>query len=61
MRPLFYLALAIIYFLPAIIARWSDHPDSSRIARLNLILGWTVCAWVAAFNWSLHKPIDFES
>jgi len=47
------IAIAIIHFVPTIIAFHRDHPNKIGIFVLNLLLGWTVIGWVAALIWSL--------
>ena len=42
-----------IYFLPAIIGFSRGHHNSAAIFLLNLFLGWTFLAWVAALVWSV--------
>jgi len=49
----------VAYVLPAIIARSRDHHNSGAILALNLLLGWTLVGWVAAFVWActnIHRP-----
>ncbi|MFG1276551.1 superinfection immunity protein [Xanthobacter autotrophicus] len=45
--------LIAVYFLPAIVASRRGHRNKSAIFALNLLLGWTLLGWVAAFVWSL--------
>lgn len=47
------LLLIVMYFLPSIIASSRQHNDSGTIFLLNLLLGWTVLAWIVGFIWSL--------
>ncbi|RYG96441.1 MAG: superinfection immunity protein [Alphaproteobacteria bacterium] len=44
-----------LYLLPSIIAIFSAHPTAVGIIVLNVLLGWTVVGWVAAFVWSCIK------
>jgi Superinfection immunity protein len=42
----------VIYFAPAVIASARSHHNAGAIFALNLLLGWTIYGWVAAFVWS---------
>ena len=46
------LLLAVLYFLPWIIAALRRHHNSGAIFVLNLFLGWTFLGWVGALVWS---------
>jgi hypothetical protein len=48
--------VVMAYLLPAIIAGWRRHPNSTAIGALNLLLGWTGIGWAAAFVWALTNP-----
>lgn len=41
------------YMLPGIVALARKHPNAASIIALDLLLGWTLLGWVAAFVWSL--------
>lgn len=41
------------YFAPFLIAAMRGHRQAAAIGALNLLLGWTMLGWVAAFVWSL--------
>ena len=45
-----------LYLLPSITAIFGGHPTAVGIVVLNLLLGWTVIGWVAAFVWACIKP-----
>jgi hypothetical protein len=47
-----FLAL-VIYLLPALIAGGRKHHQQGAILGLNLLLGWTLLGWIAAFVWAL--------
>jgi hypothetical protein len=49
---------AAIYFIPAIIASVRKHQNETAIGLINLLLGWTVLGWLAAFIWSFTNPGD---
>lgn len=46
-------ALIMLYFVPSFIATLRLHHNAVAITALNLLLGWTVLGWLAAFIWSL--------
>lgn len=45
----------LFYFLPAIVAGNSKHPQKDAITVLNLFLGWTLLGWVIALIWACSK------
>jgi len=45
-------AFVALYFVPSIIAFHRAKPARFRIAFLNLLTGWTVIGWLAAFIWA---------
>jgi len=47
------LVLALMYFIPSIIAFRREHRNATPIMALNIFLGWTVIGWVVALVWSL--------
>jgi hypothetical protein len=53
---LIVLLLLGLYFIPAIIASNRAHRNAVAVFFLNLLLGWTLIGWVAAFIWALMKP-----
>ena len=48
-------AIALFYFLPAVIASRRHHHNSGAIFMLNLLLGWTFLGWVVSLVWALTK------
>jgi hypothetical protein len=42
-----------LYILPSFIAFKRRHHNRAAILGLNILLGWTVLGWVAAFVWAL--------
>jgi cytoskeletal protein RodZ len=42
-----------LYFLPGVIAGYRKHKHRTLITWLNLILGWTVLAWIGLLVWAL--------
>jgi hypothetical protein len=47
--------IGIIYFLPWLVAASKRHHNASAIGALNVLLGWTLIGWVAAFVWAVTK------
>jgi T4 superinfection immunity protein len=45
--------LGLLYFLPTILGR--NKPDATGIFLVNLLLGWTLIGWVAAFIWAVFS------
>ena len=45
----------LIYFLPSIIAIFSNKSNTVAIVMLNLFLGWSFIGWVVALIWSVSK------
>ena len=46
-------ALAMIYFIPSMVAYYRDHQSLTGIILLNIFLGWTFLGWVGALIWSV--------
>ena len=46
------IVLAILYFLPAIVALNRDHRNTQAIFALDLLAGWTVIGWIVALVWA---------
>lgn len=44
--------VALLHFLPTIIAMLRGHHNAFAIFLTNLLLGWTVIGWIIAFIWS---------
>ena len=49
------LVLAVIYFIPTLIAFLRDHHNVNAIALLNLFLGWTFIGWVISLAWKIRE------
>ncbi len=49
------------YLTPTIIANNRHHPQSVAIFALNILLGWSMLGWVAAFVWSLTTERGYGS
>ena len=50
----------LIYVTPSIIAVKLRQPNKGTVALVNLLLGWTVFGWIAAFILSLTGPAKEE-
>jgi hypothetical protein len=50
----FLVGAAVLYFLPAVIAR--NKPNSSSVFVINLFLGWTLIGWVVALAMAVRDP-----
>ncbi len=59
-----FILLALLYFLPSVIAFSRKHFNSASIFVLNLFLGWTFIGWIVALVWavgnSAHKKKNDE-
>lgn len=51
----FLLLLAIVYFVPTVVATARNHPQRKAIIALNVLLGWTFLGWVGALVWSFME------
>ncbi|MEQ1814070.1 MAG: superinfection immunity protein [Candidatus Nitrotoga sp.] len=47
------LILLFIYFIPAYLAYWSDHPQRHWIFVCNLFAGATIIVWIICMIWVL--------
>jgi threonine/homoserine/homoserine lactone efflux protein len=52
-----FFIIAILYFLPTIIAFIRKKTNAVSILLLNLFLGWTLVGWVIALVWSTAKDL----
>lgn len=48
----FGMLVALLFFLPTVIALLRNHHNWAPIALVNVLLGWTVLGWVVALVWS---------
>ena len=46
------LVMALIYFLPTILAFTRDHNRKWLIFPLNMLLGWTFIGWIILLIWA---------
>jgi Superinfection immunity protein len=49
------MVVLIIYFIPTLTAYLRNHRKLRAILVVNLLLGWTLLGWIAAFVWSFTK------
>jgi len=54
------MLIAIIYMLPTLLAFARDIPARHTITVLNIILGWTLIAWVILFVWAMSAQTSPE-
>lgn len=57
----FIFIVAILYFIPTIIALIRRKENSLAIFFLNFLLGWTFVGWVIALVWSVAKDRKIQS
>jgi hypothetical protein len=59
-----YLLLGLMvctYMLPAIVAGCRPHPSRLGVLVLNLVAGWTLIGWIAAFIWACAQTQEVSS
>ncbi len=49
----FAFVIAVVYFLPALLASHRGCKATAAIAIIDLFLGWTFVGWVAALAWAV--------
>lgn len=50
-----FVFVAVIYFIPYVVARERNHENTFGILIFNLFFGWTVVGWFVALVWALSK------
>lgn len=55
MRLFYFVAVAVLYFVPTIIAESKGKRNKNAVLMLNILLGWTFVGWVVALVWSLTE------
>ena len=50
-----WLAIALLYMLPWVVARSRSHRNSLAIFWLNVFAGWSGIGWLACLVWALLK------
>ena len=48
-------SLALL-FLPTLVAKSRNHPNTAPIFLVNLFFGWTFVGWVVALVWACTRP-----
>ena len=56
MSMLFYTFSVVLYLAPIFIAIKLKQPNKLNVSLINILLGWTVFGWIAAFVLSLTGP-----
>jgi hypothetical protein len=51
----FAFALAL-FFLPTLVAKSRNHPNTLPIFLVNLFFGWTFIGWAIALVWACTRP-----
>ncbi len=49
----------LVYFIPSFIALTRQRDQRLKIFLVNLLTGWTLVGWMAAFIWAVTLPWDF--
>jgi len=49
------IIMALLYFLPTLVAMLRSKNNTPAIVILNLFLGWTFVGWVIALVWAVSK------
>jgi uncharacterized membrane protein YqaE (UPF0057 family) len=49
--------LAVLYFLPTVVAMFRGIKTPQGPILLNILLGWTILGWIAALIWAACAPI----
>ncbi len=57
MEGLALLAAVSFYLAPSIMADANERDDALAITLFNVLLGWTVIGWIAAFMWA-HRQAN---
>ncbi|WP_325101138.1 superinfection immunity protein [Paraburkholderia kururiensis] len=47
-----FVFLAVLYFMPAVIAIMRAHPNRFAIGLLNILTGWTCIGWIVTLVWA---------
>jgi Superinfection immunity protein len=51
----FAFAFALL-FLPTLVAKSRNHPNTPAIFLVNLFFGWTFIGWVVSLIWACTRP-----
>jgi Superinfection immunity protein len=52
----FLLVVALLYFIPTILAKGRNHHNAGAVFVINLLLGWTLVGWAVALAWAFTTP-----
>jgi hypothetical protein len=52
-----FLSAIVLYLIPSIIADARGRHDAFAVTMVNVLLGWTIVGWFAAFTWA-RQPIS---
>lgn len=52
--------LLAAYFIPTIVASAREHHNTTAIFWVNLLLGWSLAAWVVALVWAFSRPRSID-
>ena len=58
---IFFVLAVPLYFFPAIMAWYRQHPSVTAVLLLNALLAWTVVGWILILLWALSGPGAVES
>jgi len=50
-----YAVIAVLYFVPTVVAYGLGKEERRMIFLVNLFLGWTVIGWAGSLIWALRK------
>lgn len=51
------IGIGFAYFLPTVIAVTRGAEHNGGVFVLNLLFGWTIIGWIAAFVWACVSPL----
>jgi 4-hydroxybenzoate polyprenyltransferase len=52
----------VLLFLPTVVARSRNHPNTAAIFLVNLLFGWTFIGWVVSLLWAyarISRPVFY--
>jgi hypothetical protein len=52
------IIIALLYFVPAIVAGTRRHRNRMAITVLNIFVGWTFIGWVIALVWACTSNVQ---
>jgi magnesium-transporting ATPase (P-type) len=52
-----FVALVLVYLLPAGLAMYRDCKSTAWITVVNILLGWTIFGWFVAMGWAASGKI----